>query len=466
MIGKSIRNLIVRAHNSAVVWNWVLNGLRVGQGIIVLPLLVHFLHKPEFGMYYVLLGLSALIPVLDFGFSYALGRNVSYAMAGATELKAEGVSAAIPGAKPNFTLLWELLHTMRFLYRRMALIAFVVISVVGTVVVGMRAHETTSPVMAWTAWAITLVAVVWELYSGWWRVYLQGLNEVVPAARIAVIGSVLNITISAVLLVCGAGLLSVPIGSLIGSFCQRELARKACLRLLGLRQAPPSSKRLRDLFWVVWPNTWKLGLQFTTGYLITKLIIFLKVFDLADNAEFGLSAQVLSVIQGVSVAWMTVKWPLVSQYRAQRDYEGLRRLLWPRIWVQAVTYFVLATAFVFLGQELLIAVGSSKRVLPTLWLGMLALDGYMQMRLSFWGMLISTENRLPFVYPMIVMNVCSVLIAIALLHFTNLRFGALVLAPFIAGMTFNYWFWPIAAAKTVRSSWFRFVFLRKSSEAG
>lgn len=464
MIGKSVRNLIVRGYNSAVVFTWLLSGLRIGQGLIVLPLLGYFLAKSDFGMYYVLLGLSALIPVLDFGFSAALGRNVSYAMAGATELQAEGVSTASHGTGPNFKLLWELLHAMRSLYRRLALVAFIAISIIGTLVVNLHVQQTTSVSTTWMAWCITLVAVVWELYSGWWRVFLQGMNEVVPAARIIVFGTILNILIASILLIGGAGLLSVPIASLIASFVQRHLARRACLKILGTAPASPDRQSIRTVFRAIWPNAWKFGLQLASAYLIGRLIIFLKVFDLSDNAEYGLSAQLLSVIQGIATAWTAVKWPLVSQMRAQRDYEQMRRLLWPRLWVQALTYLLLASGLLLFAQPLLIVIGTNKRVLPTLWLSLLAVNGYFEIRLSFWGMLISTENRLPYVFPVIATNICSVLIAIALLHFTALKFGALVLAPLIAGTIFNYWYWPLVAANTLKSSWFRFVFLKQKSE--
>jgi hypothetical protein len=464
MIGKTIRNLIVRANNSAVVFTWILSGLRIGQGLIVLPLLGHFLAKPDFGMYYVLLGLSALIPVLDFGFSAALGRNISYAMAGATELKAEGVSAVSHGSGTNFNLLWELLHAMRLLYRRLALVAFVAISIIGTLVVNLHVQQTSSIPVTWVAWFITLVAVVWELYSGWWRVFLQGMNEVVPAGRIAVFGSILNISIASILLIGRAGLLSVPIASLIASFVQRHLARRACLQILGTGPASLDRQKISNVFHAIWPNAWKFGLQLASAYLIGRLIIFLKVFDLSDNADYGLSAQLVSVIQGISTAWTTVKWPLVSQLRVQGNYEHMRRLLWPRVWMQGVTYLVLALGLVSLAQPLLIVIGTNKRVLPMLWLSLLTLNGYLEMRLSFWGMLISTENRLPYVFPVIATNICSVLIAVALLHFTALKFGALVLAPLVAGTIFNYWYWPLVAAHTLKSSWFRFVFLKQKSE--
>ena len=69
--------------NSAVVWSWGFNLLRLAAGMILLPLVLRIFSKPELGMYYVLLSLSALGPVLDFGFSVTIARFVGYAVSGA-----------------------------------------------------------------------------------------------------------------------------------------------------------------------------------------------------------------------------------------------------------------------------------------------------------------------------------------------------------------------------------------------
>jgi hypothetical protein len=68
------------------------------------------------------------------------------------------------------------------------------------------------------------------------------------------------------------------------------------------------------------------------------------------------------------------------------------------------------------------------------------------------------ENRLPFLWPTVITNVCSLMLAMALLQFTPLKMGALILAPLLAGIVFNYWHWAIAGPASVGTTWWRFVF--------
>ncbi|HPY32275.1 MAG TPA: hypothetical protein PLT00_12285 [Verrucomicrobiota bacterium] len=90
---------------SAVVWSWIMNGLRLTAGNVVLPLLATKFVKPDFDMYFVFLSLAALAPILDLRFAVSIGRAVSYAMGGAAELKAQGFAPQENASGPNYVLL-------------------------------------------------------------------------------------------------------------------------------------------------------------------------------------------------------------------------------------------------------------------------------------------------------------------------------------------------------------------------
>src|SRR5271156_1035494 len=110
--------LFNRLHKSAVVWSWIFSGVRLVSGIVLLPLVLRELSKADLGMYYVLLSLVALAPIIDFGFGPTIGRFIGYAMGGAKTLQAQGVFKSTEGAaSPNYVLLWQLLLTTRTLYR-------------------------------------------------------------------------------------------------------------------------------------------------------------------------------------------------------------------------------------------------------------------------------------------------------------------------------------------------------------
>src|SRR6516225_5411420 len=108
--------LLKRVFNTAVAWSWLFNFFRLASGLILLPLVLRKFTTADLGMYYVLLSLSALVPLVDFGFGPTIGRFVGYAMAGADSFQTLGLAKPGNSAAPNYRLLWQLLFSSRALY--------------------------------------------------------------------------------------------------------------------------------------------------------------------------------------------------------------------------------------------------------------------------------------------------------------------------------------------------------------
>ncbi|HWV98683.1 MAG TPA: hypothetical protein VNZ64_03215 [Candidatus Acidoferrum sp.] len=435
-----------------------MNGLRLALGLILLPLVLRKLPTAELGMYYVLLSLGAITTMVDFGFAPTLARFVSYAMGGAEAIQAQGVAKAGSSTSPNYHLLWELLYTTRTLYRFLTLALLLILAIWGTYVVELRIHETASPALTRLAWGATLVGALWDIYSNWWEIYLRSMNEVVTAARIAVLATTIRLVLAAVLLVCGWGLLSLPIGTLVGALVQRQLARRRCLALLAGHPTPERVEVKKNLS-ILWPNAWRVGVQCFGGYLTVNAntAICLQVLGLVANARYGLSNQLLSIATGMAWVWTLVKWPVVGQYYSQHDFGAIQRVLRPRLWLQNLSFLAMAAFLLLCGPPLLERFGSGKQVLPAIWFGLLGLNSFLEMQFTFWGTAILLGNRLPYLWHSVGSNVLSLVLSLALIHFTSLGLGALVLGPLVAGCLLNYWYWPLYGARSLGTTLFRFL---------
>ncbi|MBN2506719.1 MAG: hypothetical protein JXQ71_08500 [Verrucomicrobia bacterium] len=453
-----------RLSQSTVVWSWMFHGLRLASGLVLLPLIVRLLSESDLGMYYVFLSLAALVPIVDFGFSVSIGRHVSYAMGGAEELQGLGLKVTEQARGPNYGLLHQLVRSTHVLYAILALITLVLVGAFGTLMVGLRVAETASPTLTWVAWGVSLVATAWEVYAGWWTVFLRGMDQVLLSMRLAVLAYTVKLGLAAILLLAGAGLLSVPAAALVSGVLQRWLSRRACLRRLrgGMPAAGDGNKGLRRLLSILWPTSWRTGLQFSSSYLATSAnaLICLNVFGLAANAQYGLSVHILQLVQGMALVWTMVKWPLVGQYRTRNDLAGLRRLLAPRVWLQAVTFVVLAVPAIGLGPTLLDWFTTDKQVLPMRWLVLLGIGSFLDMQFSFWTTLLSMENRIPSLWPTVASNLVGLGLVLALIHHTSLGLGAFIVGPLVAGCLFSYWYWPLAGARSLGTTWWRFTFAK------
>lgn len=448
-----------RLWQSAVAWSWVMNGLRLTAGLVVLPLLATRLTKPDFDTYFVFLSLAALVPILDLGFSSSVGRAVSYAMGGARQLRAQGFVPEPGASGPNRALLWQLLHTTRWLYRFLSLGALVFLGALGTWAVGKAADKTSSPALTWLAWALTLLSILWEIYSGWWNVFLRNLDRVLSSTRQVALAQAIKIALSCGLLLVGGGLLSVPLAGLVSALVQRYLARREVLAILGPEAGDADPQTIRQLIAVLWPNSWRVGLQLFSNYLGSQAntLICLPLLGLAASGQYGFTLQLITICSSMAQVWTTVKWPYLGQLRVRQDLPAMQRVVWPRLWLQYATYLVLAGVVIGFVPWLLQVAQPDKSLLPMPWLGLLALHGFLEMNYVFWGTLISTENRTPFTWPIILSNLISFVLVLTLLKTTALGLGALVLAPLIVHGLYNHWKWPREGARSLGTTFWRFL---------
>jgi hypothetical protein len=91
---------------------------------------------------------------------------------------------------------------------------------------------------------------------------------------------------------------------------------------------------------------------------------------------------------------------------------------------------------------------------------LLGLQVFLDMNYSLWGTLISTENRAPFTWPIILSNLSSFLLVLLLVSTTDLAVGAMVLAPLVVNSVCNYWRWPRDGARSIGTTWGRFLLTR------
>jgi hypothetical protein len=270
---------------------------------------------------------------------------------------------------------------------------------------------------------------------------------------------------SIVLLLGDAGLLAVPISTLLTGLLQRFLARKYT-RLLLPEGVRIDSSRDHELIRAIWPNTWRVGL------ILISVNVMLTAFGKLIKWKWGpgafypyhFSYQILfSVCLSMASVWTYVKWPMICQLRAIDDHKGMQKILWPRVWLQILTYGALALGFIAFGPPLLKWISPEKDLLPRVWLAVLAIYALLEMHYSFWTTLIATENRIPSMWAAVITNITSILVAALMMQFTEFGIGSFIVGPLVCGLAVNFWFWPKVGAETLRTRWFSFMARRAAA---
>ncbi|MGW8181704.1 MAG: hypothetical protein ACWGQW_23480, partial [bacterium] len=125
-----------------------------------------------------------------------------------------------------------------------------------------------------------------------------------------------------------------------------------------------------------------------------------------------------------------------------------------------MTFVTLAVCTVLIGPVVLKWIGSNKELLSTNLLALLGLVVFWELQFTFWTTLVSTENKIPSLWPTVATQLVVLCFYLALNQRTQSEYLPLILAPLLAGGLFNYWYWLFRGPRSLGTSLWRFL-LRK-----
>jgi O-antigen/teichoic acid export membrane protein len=432
-----------RLWDSALLWSWAFTGLRIGSALILLPVLLRHLSENDLGMHYIFVGLNTILPMVDAVFAFNIGRFIGYATGLAGQERDPADSR--PGVVADLDLtLGELVAATRRLHVGLALLVGLGLATFGSAMVAPGVAATTSTDRTWLAWSILVAGSMLEAYGGWFHVVLRGRDAVTVSARVRTVIYLGRIAVAVALLQAGAGLLAMPTAWLVAAVGQILLSRLPTRRCLAGVPEPPGPAPLLRLLRLVYPSSWRVGLQMLTGYLCLNAIRYfvLRKLGLGANATFGLSVQVADLIHTVAATCVTVKWPAINQWLARGDWPPVRTVLRQRVTLASALFLLAAVAAVTVGQPLLDRAGVGKTLLPPLALSLLLVQAFGEMQVSTWTMFLASCNRFPFTRSMVLTHALAAGTAGTALFWFEGDLTAVVLAQLTAWSLFNHWYWP------------------------
>lgn len=430
-----------------VLWGYLSQFLQYGAALLVLPLLLTKLTSAELGVWYVFMTISALVSMLDMGFTTTLARNVSYVMGGAKRLQKRGYEVVEQTGDIDYGLLKAMIAASRRIFFLIATVALVLLVVPGSAYILHVAREQVDQQAVLLAWSVFVFATVLNLFYKYYTPLLQGRGLYAGFYKSSALANLGFVAISAVLLLAGLGLLAVALGYLVSALVGRWLSWRYLYDAsfkAQLEQTPEAAMSTAEIFGFMWHNAWRLGLGVIGAFLILRANTLLSsaYLGLATTAAYALTLQVFSVLQSVSTVVFNVQLPKLAQYRVTNQRKALIQTMELGLgW--ALGLFTLGTVMLlWLGTPLIRWIGGQTELLsvPLLtWIGLMML---LELSHSLAAGVIVTGNHVPFVKPALLSGA-----AIVLLSWVGLKYGGfdvawLIGSQFVVQLAYNNWQWP------------------------
>ena len=430
-----------------VTWSYVAKLFQIGSGLVTLPLILRLLTKEEVGMNYLMLTVSSIVGLMDFGFSPQFGRNFTYVNSGARRLCREGVVEE-RGGSIDWHLLSVLISTARFVYRRLSVLALIVMLTFGTGYIWYLTEGFTNVNNSLYIWILYSFSTYFNIYFSYYSSLLTGSGMIRESSQAAILSKSAYLVLCTLFLLLGWGLFAVVAANFIAPFVQRYVSYRAYFKPeLKARLAEQTVTRedIWETFSVIWFNAKKLGINFIGAYAVNKMGMFIIGFflPLATIGSYGLLTQLTTIVTGIANTMFVTYLPKVSNCRVTGDRPMLKRTISFSMVVGQIIMLVGALGIIFVAPYLLELIKSQtmlpSRLICVIYLVVVALE----LNHSEFASVISTENKIPYVVPSLVSGGVIVLLTFIALKFTTLGLLGVVLVQGIVQAAYNNWRWPL-----------------------
>lgn len=431
-----------------IVWNYLGYILRFFSGVLLLPVLLHYLTSEELGVWYVFLAIGSLTQLLDMGFSPTITRNVSYAYAGASNLQAKGVTSQNSDTA-NYILLAKIKAISQKIYLYISVAAIGVLLIFGTLYINYITQGFTDNKYLLVAWGLYSIGLFLNFYYSYWIFILNGVGMIKEGQQAAVISQSAYLVIAVFGLLFGGSIIAVSAASLLNGVLLRKLCRCFFEKHISLPHVYITKEEMNNLFHTIWFNAKKMAIVSVGAYLITQAntIIASFFFDLTVVAEYGLTLQIISVLRALAQVPISTYLPMFNELRVKNNIHRIIELMSTTFVIGTLIYIVGSLFIIFAGDYILFIFHSKTKLLNFDMTGFMLIYLYLEYNHSNFATIITTNNEVPFVKASIYSGCAVVLLALFNIQIIRLGLWGLLMAQFIAQIAYNNWYWPWAVCK-------------------
>jgi O-antigen/teichoic acid export membrane protein len=454
---------VINVSRGDVYWSYLAQIFNVGSGLIVLPYVLSKLTSEEIGLNYIMLTFSSFVALLDFGFTPQFSRNISYVLGGAQALRKEGIEVA-ETSFINYRLLATTIEVGRFVYKRLAAIALILLLSIGSWYIWHVTNGGVEVSNSFLVWLVFSVGVYFNIYFAHYQSLLIGAGLIRDYNRALIFSRIVYIGMAYLFLLSGFSLLGVVIANVTAPFVSRYIAYKAFFSeklRKNIENELITKEEISETFEIIWHNARKLGLVMIGSFAIGKFSMFIAglFLPLSDIASFGLMSQLFGILSTISGVFFNSHQARFSSLRAQGNKQTL---LQEFAYSMVVFYvlFVVGSFFLILAvPKLLLIIGAAVELPSIMICGLFALVLLLEANHSNFASFIVTANDVPFVRSALIAGAVICILDLVVLKWSNFGLIGLVLIQGVVQVAYANWKWPLSVLKEFNLRFSAFLLL-------
>jgi O-antigen/teichoic acid export membrane protein len=443
---------MIKISKKDIIWSYFGFFINIANGLIILPFLLYYLSPKEIGLWYTFMSISAFVMLLDFGFSPTLSRNVSYVWGGAKELNKIGNGDEdIQFKEPNYKLLFNVFKVTKKIYLVISLLTLLILLTIGTYYVISITNEIegNNHIIAWIVFSF---GVFFNMFYSYWTPLLRGIGAIKQGQIANVIARTIQIIITIIGLILSFNLIAVAVAYLISGLVLRFISKMYFLKKINKKSFYKEAidknydqSKLKELFGIMWHNSWRLGLVSFGAFLITNssTLICSSYLGLDITASYGIALQLFAILTSLSSTLYVIYLPELNIATIYKNPNRVKEIITFSTLVNWGIFIIGSIVIIFFGKLILNILQPSLIILPPRLLVFMAIYLFLENNHSMFATFITIENRIPFMKSAIISGFAIVLLSITLVNYTQLGLFGLLFSQAIVQLAYNNWKWPL-----------------------
>jgi len=436
-----------------VIWNYLGLILNLTVNIFLLPLLFRFFDASTLGLWYVFVAVGSLVCLLDFGFSTIVTRFTSMIASGSNVLLKKGVATENNKDKVNYALMSKFIKTTKKIYLTMLVISFLILFTIGTFYISTLVSLNNKVILfAWIFYALGIMVHIYFSYS---TALLGGLGAFKYANISTIVSRLIYIVITTVLLFLSFDILSMGFAYLVSGLLLGILNSIFIKKLLGknLKHNEDSTEYTeKEILKTMLPNVSKQGIVLISSFLINRASTLLCASFMGTEftSQYGLTIQLIDLVGSVGTICLNTLIPSIVNERTKNNLKGVRNyfaLGYLAMWVISIGGCL---GIILLGNPILQLLGYTSTLLQTELLVFLSIIYLISWNVSAFGVLMSTNNEVPYVYTSVISGVLTLVFSLIMLSLTNWGVWAILIPRMVVLIALEGWYWPYKASKSIK----------------
>lgn len=424
---------------------------------VLVPFIITFISVRELdsinsGYWLLFLSASAFLPLLDFGVSPSIIRNISYVMSGANRLVKTGCEDIGTNGGINFNLLGQLVFDIKKLYKKIGCYGGFTILFFGGIYFYKIADENhlKDTLIAWLCFSAGLFFSLYYLYC---NPLLIGFEKIIEANVANIISKLVWLFFTVFFIIFDKSnlLIKLSLSFTLSVFAYRFSLMFFLIKIDAYKKVA-NLKSDESVLEIILHNAVKLGVVGLGSFLISRVSVFITgvYFPISIAGEYALSLQVVFAIMAIAQVALAIRIPKISRLRAEKNISSLKEEVKVAFLSAGGMFLIGMIFFISFNQSFINLIHSNTKFLNSGLLFFITLIYFLELMHSVSATIITTGNNVPFVVPAILSGFAVLLLTFAVLEFTKLDVLGVLLVQGLVQLSYNNWKWPLVLYRELK----------------